>query len=468
MSGRRIILFELNEVPFRVLEEFCRRHPFSTLARRLPEFRQLETHAPDSVLSPWITWPTVHRGVPDSKHTIRYFGQELSGIDEAWPPLWRILVRHGITAGVFGSLHSYPVPGDLGRYAFYVPDAFAPGSECHPARIATFQELNLRMARSSARNVSTEIPFGPALRLLAHAPGLGLRPATLWAAGKQLIQERLRPWRRVRRRTYQAVLAFDIFMRLVEGTRPAFSTFFTNHVASSMHRYWAAAFPGDYERLGYDPPWVVRFGGEIDFTMQRFDGFLGRLLRFVDGDPEHQLWIVSSMGQAATVAERAQSQLYLTDVPRFMAALGLDRSDWQPRPAMAPEVSVRVVAGRREEFRARLRELRIAGKPLQFAEREAGFFCLALGQPDLRPPVPVELEGRVLGLEELGLENVAIEDDSEAYHVPQGLLLIYDPRERPRSGDRPSVSTLEIAPAILRSLGVEPPAYMEETRLCSA
>ena len=43
------------------------------------------------------------------------------------------------------------------------------------------------------------------------------------------------------RRTYQAGLAFDIFINFLQSTKPAFATFFTNHVASSMHRFWAAA-----------------------------------------------------------------------------------------------------------------------------------------------------------------------------------------------------------------------------------
>lgn len=63
--------------------------------------------------------------------------------------------------------------------------------------------------------------------------------------GWQVVSERVRQARNVRRRTYQSVLAFDIFMKQLESTRPGFATFFTNHVASSMHRYWAAAFPGD-------------------------------------------------------------------------------------------------------------------------------------------------------------------------------------------------------------------------------
>ena len=116
----------------RVIDDFCLRHPRSTLACRLGEFAQFETHTDDAVLSPWVTWPTVHRGVNDSLHRIHHFGQDLSGVDITYPPLWRILAAHGIPTGVFASLHSYPPPNDAASYAYYVPDSFAAEATCFP------------------------------------------------------------------------------------------------------------------------------------------------------------------------------------------------------------------------------------------------------------------------------------------------------------------------------------------------
>ncbi|MGZ8567307.1 MAG: hypothetical protein ACXWXS_09675, partial [Actinomycetota bacterium] len=49
-----------------------------------------------------------------------------------------------------------------------------------------------------------------------------------------------------------------------------------------------------------------------------------------------------------------------------------------------------------------------------------------------------------------------------AYHVPAGILAVYDPARPPavNGSSRPEVSVLEVAPAILQTLGVEPPTYM--------
>ena len=116
---QKILLFELNEVPLRIIDEFCARRPGSCLARLLPRCRQYETFAADSGhLSPWITWPSVHRGVANERHGIHSFGQDLADVDRDFPPLWRLLAEGGVRTAVFGSLHSYS--GDLAdeRFAF--------------------------------------------------------------------------------------------------------------------------------------------------------------------------------------------------------------------------------------------------------------------------------------------------------------------------------------------------------------
>ena len=464
--GRKIILFELNEVPFRVIDSFCQWRPRSTFARLLPSCHHYETYTEDkSDLSPWKTWPTLHRGVNDEKHLIQDFGQDLADVDREYPPIWRLLAAGGVSTGVGGSLHSYPMPADLSGYAFYLPDTFAAGSECFPDQLSVFQEFNLQMARESARNISTAVPWAPALRFLAAAPGLGLKAATVLDVGKQLVSERRQPWKRVRRRTYQTVLAFDVFLRQLEKTRPAFSTFFTNHVASSMHRYWAAAFPADYDEFGFDDDWVNRYRHEIEFTMGKFDEFFARMVKFVDGNPDYLLWVTTSMGQAATVAMPLETQLYVNDLPRFMARMGLDASRWSRMPAMLPQYNVQVPEAHRAGFRQALGELLIDGKPLGWREAANGFFSLDFGQKNLylQDESPVRFRGVPVSYQELGLENVKIEDlsDASAYHIPEGSLVIYDPRDRrPKDATRSTVSTLEIAPTLLANFGVDRPGYM--------
>ena len=463
----KIILFELNEVPFRVIDYFCLSNPASTLARLMPLLHQYESYSEDmSSLSPWKTWPTTHRGVIDEKHLLHDFGQDLTEVDKAYPPLWKILAQHGIKSGVFGSLHSYPMPESLENYTFYFPDTFAAGSECFPDTLSTFQAFNLEMARESARNVSRRVPWKSAMHVIAKSPALGLKVSTYGKVGKHLISEWPNDWKKTRRRTYQVVLAFDIFMKQLWSTKPAFVTFFTNHVASSMHRYWAACFPKDYDEFEFPDDWVHTYSKEIDFVMKKFDAMFKALVKFVDRNPEYVLWISSSMGQEATIAKPLETQLYIKDRDKFMSQLGVEKSDWEARPSMLPRYNCFVSEAKAKIFRDNLRSLLVDGAPVEWAEAEKCFFMLKLGHENLyEKSQSVWLDSREISFESMGLENTPIEDKSSAtaYHVPSGVLLIYNPKATTpqKEGSRPQVSTLELAPTILKNYAIPVPEYMQ-------
>lgn len=461
--GRRVIVYELNEVPLRIVDAFMGWQPNSFLARRAADFQVWETSCEDEgPLSPWVTWPTLQRGVTDTRHGIRHFGQDLHEIDRRYPPIWSLLCAHGVSTGVFGSLHTYPLPENVARYAFYVPDTFASGPECHPDSLSTFQAFNLAMARESARNVSSDVPWAQALRFLLRAPALGLRAATIGALARQILDERRQPIRRVRRRTYQTVLAFDFFVKLLEQKRPEFCTFFTNHVASSMHRYWAARFPDDYGEFEYPTDWVERFSGEIEFTMGIVDAEVARLAAFVEHNPDYVLWVTSSMGQAPTKARVARTQTYVRKLDRFMARLGFDHSDWEQRPAMDPDVNVVVTPEKTAQFVEAVSKLEVNGSPVRLDERENGFFNIGVVGANVEDLPPYARFGdEQVHFDELGLENVEIEDQAgtSAYHIPEGSLLVFDPRGRGFPG-RKRVSTLALAPFLLRNFGAPVPSYM--------
>ena len=464
--GRKIIFFELNEVPLRIIDYYIQKYPNSVLAQKLPQCYQYETHAIDPVLSPWITWATLHRGVAATHHGIYHFNQNLNKINQQFPPLAQILSSNGIKTGVFGSLHSHPLPDNLDNYSFYVPDSFAVNSQCFPNVLSIFQELNLLMARNSSRNVSNKIPIEATIKLLTHLRRLGLRIPTLIDTAKQLLTEQLKPYRKNRRRTYQAVLAFDLFLKQLKTTQPDFATFFTNHVASSMHRYWAALFPQDYRNFGYNSEWVSRYNNEIDFAMGKFEQFFTQLVHFVDNHPEYTLWIASSMGQSATTAWMVKTQLNLTHPKKFMSALNIPDDAWYQTPAMFPEFGIVVKEQWVEEFLNQLSQLSIEGKLIKFAQKEDGLFALIFGQVNLpqKKVTNALLKGRSIPLEKLGLENISIEDETNtnAYHVKEGSLLIYDPQETSYKQSRTKISCLEIAPMILHNFSINIPEYMSQ------
>ncbi len=464
--SRRIILFELNEVPWKIVDDYTSDHPDSALAGVMSRSTCFTSMAADrGHLSPWTTWPTFHRGVNDEKHMIASFGQDHEAADAEYPPIWELLQRAGVSVGICGTLHSFPVPDDISDYSFYLPDAFATEPVAVPAELVTFQEFNLKMSRDSARNVDTGVPIKEAVKVLRKTPSLGIRPKTYAALAGQLVAERRQPWKSNRRRTLQSVLAFDLYMKQLQKSEPAFSSFFTNHVASAMHRYWAASYPGDYAELNLDDEWLQTYRQELPWAMGQADDMLARLVKFVDAHPSYQLWIASSMGQFATRAQSLETQVFLTKLPKFMEALGLPRDKgWEKRPAMLPQCNVIVDEEYRETFEAGLAKLRIGGKRVGYKRTDTGFFSMTFGQNNLHDkPRAVVFEGKPRKMASMGFEAVEIEDrsDTTAYHVPEGILAIYDPADvSPKASERPEISVLAVAPALLKNFGVEPRPYM--------
>ncbi|AFY43931.1 hypothetical protein [Nostoc sp. PCC 7107] len=466
MSSRKVIFFELNEVPFQIIDDYCQKYPLSHLAQILPKCSQYITYTPDTVLSPWITWSTVHRGVPATQHNIYHFGQNLTAVNQTYPPIWQILASQGITTGVFGSLHTHPLPTNLDGYAFYIPDSFATSSECLPKHLSAFQEFNLAMARRSSRNVSSKFPVKSTLHLLMQIYNLGLRWSTFVDIARHLLIEQLKPWRKNRRRTYQAVLSFDLFFQQLKTSRPDFATFFTNHVASAMHRYWAAAFPSDYNNFGYSQDWITRYSKEIDFTMSKFEQFFTQLIAFVNSHPEYTLWIASSMGQKATTAFPVQTQLHLANITKFMASLGIPANACFQIPAMFPEVGITVKEPWVNQFHQQLSQLRIHEELISFTQKDRNSFALIFGQVNLlqKGVDYAVVAGEKILLKQMGLENIRIEDETNAnaYHIPEGSLIIYDPQNYQPNYQRKRISCLEIAPMILRNFTIKIPAYMKD------
>lgn len=464
-----VIVFELNEVPWKVLDWWTATHPDRAIARLLRDADQYTSVSPDEGhLSPWITWPTVHRGVPNTVHGIGHFGQDTRHADEIAPPWWVQAADAGRRVGLFGLLHTAELPADIRRYAFWVPDTFAPTAAAHPADLESFQAFNLAMARASARNVDTSIDLATARSFLLRAPRLGLRPATVARLVRQLVDERRRPETRVRRRSYQSVLAFDLFLGQLRATRPDAAAFFTNHVASAMHRYWAATFPTDYppEQFGFDDEWIQRWSGELAEAMGHADRMVGRLVDHCRRAGA-VLVVASSMGQQAAQGTPVGRQLYLRDLDRFVADAGIDPTRVERRPAMDPQVNAVVSGDDLDRLRARLGQLRIGGNEIEWHEEEGGFVSMTFGQAD-DAIGDVTVGGDVRSLESLGLVVIEIEDEvaSTGYHVPEGILVVLDPaRTSPPDHARTAVPSTTLAPFLLDQLGVPAAAHHGDAAL---
>ncbi len=173
------------------------------------------------------------------------------------------------------------------------------------------------------------------------------------------------------------------------------------------------------------------------------------------------------MGQAASQGESTRDQVYIRDVSKLLGRFGLESSDWSRRMAMDPDVAVQVSQDKVANLREGLKRLRVHGAPVWAHFKADGFVNLSIALTNVGDkPRVARLGDQEVSFEEIGLEVVAIEDQAgeAGYHIPEGVLLVYDPGNRTPRTERRKVPTTAIAPWILRRFGVEAPHYMQDAQ----
>lgn len=334
----KVLILELNEVPWRVIETFVERHPTSAFASIMRKSGRLPTYLPDTgQLHPKTSWQTFHRGVPDHVHGIREYNQLHSPGQQNNPTLWALAKNAGKRVGCGASIGSWPVPQDRQNIDFWFADPFAPDPESIPEIVTVFQQFNtLAVARSSRQVRPGGVSKKVIMNFLMSAPKLGIRAGTVARTLRQLAAERINSTRSVRRRNIQALMSFDVAETQWRRTQPHLASIFVNHVAAAMHRYWAAAFPDDYQSNNMPADWCDTYKDEIDEAMIVADHMLGRCLKSID-KTNTTLLILGSMGQAAIEHEPTFNQLIINNMQAFMSAVGMSPDDYQQRPGMEPE-----------------------------------------------------------------------------------------------------------------------------------
>jgi hypothetical protein len=335
----KILVYELNEVPWRVIDRYLSNRRFTNLGRLLQTATQLTTRTTDSgELHPWSTWPTMHRGVNNDVHGIRFINQDLSAA-RVYPPLWQLLADAGTTVGICGCLQSFP-PIAHENIKFHIPDTFAPAPDTLPTRYQAFQQLNLKLTAEN-KAIATSISLND------MAEGLGLfRSGVTLKSGirlaRHLVNEKINKLNKSMRAAMQAYVAFDVFMDALKGSQPDFAAFFSNHVAGTMHRYWKYAFPEDFDYRLDENSEFDRFHSQSVFrAMDIFDEQLGILCRFAE-QHGYDVIVCSSMGQEAVHRGAYLPELKLDNAELLAEKMGFTGS-FTMQLAMQPDINLQFI-----------------------------------------------------------------------------------------------------------------------------
>lgn len=465
---RPVLLLELNEIPWRLLDWAIARKRWKHVERFFSRARTYTTISHDvGELSPWITWPSLHRGMNNTEHNIRYLGQDVATFRGV--PLWEEYRSRGLSVGVFGSMQSWPpiAPGEGG---FYVPDTFAHDAQCIPSYLEPLQQFNLDLVRKNGRVVRRE-GFSPKriARLLPSLLKAKIRPGTALKILEQLVSERVDQVRLSRRPIFQTVLFWDVFKSLYNPTHPpVFSSFFTNHIAGVMHRYWDDVFPEDFPEK--DPHEPHPYRATMEFSWDITDSILRDVLTFQRENPELLLVLATSMGQEAVHRDYEGYSAAVEQVSKLLACAGKKPEQYRQLLAMVPQIAVEIPdTETRKCLQTQLLEAKTVSEASLFRVEEEG---KTLSITIVSPRKADVLAGHFtmpdrsgsshrFSWEQAGIIMHEIEAGT-AYHIPEGILAVVGHGVAPKD-TREKLDLHRVKPFLLELGGVLDLANQTET-----
>ena len=316
-----LIIYELNEVPSRLLKKYVFDNPRSNFARVFKKgIFKITTTKDNGELHPWSTWPTVHRGVPNYEHNIRFINQDLEVANKKFPPYWIDLASAGIDVGIFGSLQSFP-PVYGKNFKFYLPDTFSPNDDSFPSEIKDFQRFNLKLVGKN-KAIAGKLDFSSLKMFLKLFIFGSFSFNSLTITFLHVIKEVIYPKYKKRRSLIQPVLGFDVFWKHFLKYKPKLTTFFSNHVAGMMHRYWIDTFPEDFNLGSKD---IDKFNSKSIYkAMDIADKQVGKIIKFCDSNSS-TLLLMSSMGQESVDWGEYLSEIIIFDELKFFKSLKLSK-----------------------------------------------------------------------------------------------------------------------------------------------
>ena len=447
--SNKLLIYELNEIPKRLLDYYVKLRPSSNLAFIYQKGIKINTLSTDEgELHPWTTWPTFYRGVDNTIHKIRFLNQD-KNIAKNYPPAWEILNKNNISIGIFGSLQSYPPIKDK-NIKFYLPDTFSPSSDAYPKYLSRFQKFNLNICSNNSV-ISRRIRFLEIYNFFLCVINLDFDFKSLFILLNHLIKEFFNKLHKKRRSLLQPVLGFSVFKKLLYKHKPDFCTFYSNHLAGMMHRYWFDIFPNDFKNYfrkadEFNKKSIIK---ALDIA----DNQIGELIKFSLRN-SYELWIASSMGQKAFVRENRE-KLFINDLNLFLKSIGLNSNNYSKLPSMYPDLNLRC------ESKNHLDKLI---KTINVLRTEKGKKILKLRYKPVNNTVNLKIENheekfsfiminnKKLDLKKLGA-NFLPRMTGSGYHIPEGILLIYG-NKNIDIYDKKEIQTKEVLSIVLKKFNL--------------
>ena len=416
----RIIQYEINELPFKVLDRYLNKNKGSFLEKFCINSEQFITDIEeDKELHPWSTWPSVHRGVQPKVHGIKMLNQDINYADK-YITIWDELLMKNKTVGIWGSLHSF-LRSNNKSASFYFPDPFSSRYKAFPNELREFQLFSNAFSQFSTKTKSIQSFFNLSLSFIRFIIKGDLSFGD-WVSIFKILFLKQMSLSQVTFTFIQAELSFNRFLKQVVKSKPDNSFFFTNHLAGAMHRYWNNYYSEDKKIFSKSP---------VLLAMKIFESHIKKLAKLNHKYKEDiAIVIVSSMGQDATnVQRKIDFRANIKSKSKFFKNI-LEESDSSLKllEAMRPDNVISGDLNELDKFSKNLPLLRDSKGAIFTISYKHTEFSLTTNissrdSISLIKGKYLSFIGKLIKPSDFGV-IIYRQEHAEAYHIPEGALII--------------------------------------------
>jgi hypothetical protein len=315
-AAKRLILLELNEINFDVVEKYV-----AADATRFPSLKKLLAGAQIRTscekqyekLEPWIQWASVHTNKTYAEHGIFRLGDIVgSGV----PQIFEQLEHAGYKVGAISAMNA---ENRLKNPSYFIPDPWT-----QTPTDSSWWSQSLAQAVSQAVNDNAQARITPKSALQVVL-GL-LRFARVGHYQKYLslvAASRRKPWLKA---LVLDLLLHDVHWIMFNTKKPNFSTLFLNAGAHIQHHYFFNAEPLRKDSSNKNPSWYVAEDQDpLADVLSLYDMIVGEYFSRADTD------LVLATGLAQKPYDRVKFYYRLNSHAQFLNGLGIKFSSVFPR-----------------------------------------------------------------------------------------------------------------------------------------
>ncbi len=380
-----LIILQLNEVNFDLVERYLAQHALPGFRQLLSRFDRVETFAETKYeeLEPWIQWVSAHSGLPYGEHRIFRLGD---AVNSRVPQIFEMMEQQGLTVGAISPMNAR---NELRHPAYFIPDPWT----ATPSDASGYsRRLTAMLQQTVNENAQGRIGVR-SLLTIAEAMLRSFNPAGTVRLLKLIGQAKGRHWIKA---LVLDQLIHLVHLRLFKQKRPDVSFVFLNAGAHIQHHY---LFNSPHSNTtAKNPAWYAP--PDADPVLDMLQVYDRILLDHLALSEQRGTRLIVATGLTQVAYDRVKFYYRLRHHAQFLALFGVAPQQVLPRMTRDFE-ALFDDEGAAQRAAAVLRSVRMVrdGVPLfgEIEERGASLFVTLTYPHEILPADAVAYAGGTVG-----------------------------------------------------------------------